>query len=119
MKRAGGIIALVAGVFGTIAAIVTLFIGGVGAAFDAEGADTIIGLGWGGVAFSFLTIVFGAIALGAKSRAPGVLLILCAIAGAILWGTLVAVCMALTAIGGILALVGRREAATGPSDVAK
>lgn len=108
MKRAGGIIALVAGIFGTIAAIVTLFIGGVGAAFDAEGADTIIGLGWGGVAFSFLTIVFGAIALGAKSRIPGVLLILCAIAGAFLGGTMVAICMALAAIGGIVALLGGR-----------
>ena len=50
--------------------------------------------------------------MGAKGRVPGVLLILCAIGGAILGGTLVAVFMALAAIGGILAVVGRRERAT-------
>ena len=84
MKKAGGIIALVAGIFGVLAAGFTLFTGGVGAAFEAEGADTIIGPGWGGVAFSFLTIVLGAVAMGAKGRVPGVLLILCAVGGAIL-----------------------------------
>ena len=61
--------------------------------------------------FSFLTIILGAVALGAKGRVPGVLLILCAIAGALLGGTFVAVFMALAAIGGILALVGGRERA--------
>ena len=110
MRKAGGIIALVAGIFGVFAAGFTLFFGGVGAALDAEDAGTVIGLGWGGVAFSFLTIVFGAIAMGAKGRVPGVLLILCAIGGAILGGTFVAVFMALAGIGGIVAVVGRREA---------
>ena len=56
MRKAGGIVALVAGIFAVGAAIVTLFIGGMGGAFEAEGADTVIGLGWGGVAFAFLTI---------------------------------------------------------------
>ena len=28
----------------------TLFAGGVGSVFDAEGADTVVMLGWGGVA---------------------------------------------------------------------
>ena len=53
MKKAGGIIALIAGIFGVLAAIFTLFVGGAGVAFEAEGADTIIELGWGGVLFSF------------------------------------------------------------------
>ena len=114
MKKAGGIIALVAGIFGVLAAGFTLFTGGLGAAFEAEGADTVIGLGWGGVLFSFLTIILGAVAMGAKGRVPGVLLIVCAIAGAILGGTFVAVFMALAAVGGILAVVGRRETTSGP-----
>ena len=109
MKKAGGIIALVAGIFGVFAAGITLFTGGLGAAFEAEGADTVIGLGWGGLAFAFLTIVLGAVAMGAKGRIPGVLLILCAIGGAILGGTIVAIFMVLAAIGGILAMVGGRE----------
>ena len=60
MQKAGGIIGLVAGIFGFIAAVVTLFVGGIGGALEAEGASTVIGLGWGGVVFSFLCVVFGA-----------------------------------------------------------
>ena len=109
MRKAGGIVALVAGIFAVGAAIVTLFIGGMGGAFEAEGADTVIGLGWGGVAFAFLTIVLGAVLIGAKGRVPGALLIVCAIAGAVLGGTLVAIFMGLAAIGGILAVIPARE----------
>lgn len=106
MRKAGGIIALIAGIFGVIAAIVTLVIGGVGSALNGEGASTVIGLGWGGVLFSFLTIILGAIALGVHSRVPGILLIIVTIAGAILGGTIVAVFMVLALIGGILVTIG-------------
>jgi len=109
MKKAGGIIGLVAGVFGVIAAVFTLFVGGVCGALEAEGAGTVIGLGWGGLAFSFLAIVFGAVAIWTKSMVPGILLILCAVAGAILGGTIVAITMILALIGGILAVVGARS----------
>lgn len=110
MKMAGGIIALIAGIFGVIAAVVTLFFGGLGAAVGAQGGNTVIGLGWGGLIFSFLTIVLGAIAMGVRSRVPGILLIISAILGAILGGTLVAICMALALIGGLLAVAGAKAA---------
>lgn len=109
MQKAGGIIGLVAGIFAVIAAIVTLFIGGVAAGFEAEGANTVVGLGWGGILFSFLTIVLGAVAMGAKSKAPGALLMVCSIAGAVLGGTLVAVFMILAFIGGLLAIIGTKK----------
>ncbi|KXO77724.1 hypothetical protein [Brucella anthropi] len=112
MQKAGGIIALVAGVFGVFAAIFTLAVGGMGAGLEAEGASTVIGLGWGGVAFSFLTIILGAVALGAKGRLPGILLMICAIAGAILGGTLVAVFMVLAFIGGLIGIFGRSKHAS-------
>jgi hypothetical protein len=111
MKKAGGIISLIAGIFGVIAAIATMFIGGVGAAFGGEGAETVIGLGWGGILFSFLTIIFGAIAMNAKSKVSGILLIICAIAGAILGGTIVAIFMVLALVGGILAVIGKKKGA--------
>lgn len=110
MKRAGGIIAIIAGVFSVFAAGATLFFGGVGAALDADGANQVIGLGWGGVIFSFAVIVTGAIALGASSRTPGIILIVCSILGAILGGTLVAIFMVLALIGGVLALFGVKSA---------
>ena len=106
MRRTSGIIAIIAGIFSVFAAGFTLFVGGIGGAFDAEGADTVVNLGWGGVAFAFLTIVFGAIAIGARGRTPGVLLIVCALAGAVLGGTFVALFMILAAVGGILAAFG-------------
>lgn len=106
MQKAGGIIALVAGIFGIFAAVFTLAVGGLGAGLEAEGASTVIGLGWGGVAFSFLTIILGAVALGAKGRLPGILLMICAIAGAILGGTLVAVFMVLAFVGGMISTIG-------------
>jgi len=108
MKKAGGIIALIAGIFGVIAAFITLGIGGMGSALEAKDAHVVVNLGWGGVVFSFLTIVLGAVCMNATSRWPGVILIVCAIAGAILGGTLVAIFMALALIGGILALFGKR-----------
>ena len=107
MKKAGGIIALVAGIFGVIAAGVTLFIGGIGGAFEAEGSSTVIGLGWGGVLFSFLTIVMGAVAISAETKKPAIILIVCAILGAILGGTLVAIFMGLALIGGIVAVLDK------------
>lgn len=107
MRKAGGIIALIAGIFAVLAAFFTLFIGGVASAVEAENAQVAIGLGWGGVVFSFITIVLGAVAIGSASRWPGILLILCAIAGAILGGTLVAIFMCLALIGGLVAALGR------------
>jgi hypothetical protein len=109
MKKAGGIVALIAGVFGTGAALITLLLGGIGSAVGGEGASTIVGLGWGGVLFSFAVIVLGAIAIGAKNRVPGVLLIVCSLLGAVLGGTLVALFMVLALAGGILAVVGTKK----------
>jgi hypothetical protein len=108
MQKAGGIIGLVAGIFGVIAAGLTLLVGGIGSAANAHDASTIVGLGWGGVLFSFLVIILGAVAMGAKSKTPGALLTLSAIFGAVLGGTLVAIFMLLAFVGGILAMIGTK-----------
>lgn len=112
MRKAGGIVALIAGIFGVLAAGVTLFMGGLAGALEAEGANTVVGLGWGGVLFSFLTIVFAAICMGSESKWPGVILIITAILGAVLGGTLVAIFMALSLLGGVLALFGGKKPKT-------
>lgn len=111
MQKTGGILGLVGGIFGTIAALATLLLGGVGEAVRASEAGTVVNLGLGGVAFSFLAIILGAVALGTTGRTAGVLLMLCAVAGAILGGALVAACMALAFVGGLLAVLGRRKPA--------
>ena len=128
MQKPGGIIALIGGIFGTLAAIFTLMAGGLvaglegasasldGTAVDTTASTAIAGFGVMGLICSFATIVLGAVAMGAKSRKPGILLILCAIGGAITGGTFVAVCMALTLVGGILATLGVKQAAEAEAD---
>lgn len=111
MQKAGGIIAIIAGVLGVFAAGATLLIGGISVATQTENGSTVVALGWGGVLFSFACIVLGAVALNTRSRWPGALLILSAAAGAILGGTLVAVFMALAFVGGLLALFVKKQPA--------
>lgn len=108
MGKAGGILGIIAGIFGVAAALFTLLVGGVGAAFQAKGAETVVGLGWGGVLFSFLVIVFGAVAF-ARPKGAGLGLVICSIGGAILGGTFVAVAMVLSLIGGVLCLLEKSQ----------
>jgi uncharacterized protein YecT (DUF1311 family) len=108
MNKAGGIISIIAGIFGVMAAIATLFVGGIGSAFKADGANQVIGFGWVGVLFSFLVIVFGAMAFY-KPRFSGWAIIISSLFGIVLGGTLVAICMALSIIGGILTLFGKQD----------
>lgn len=112
MNKAGGIIGIIAGVFGVIAAVFTLLAGGIGSVFDATEAGTVVGLGWGGMLFSFLAIVFGTVAI-VRWRWAGMALIICSILGIVLGGTMVAICMALSLIGGILAAIGTRKEMSG------
>ena len=108
MRKLGGIIAILAGIIGIFAGLATLMMGGAAGAVDAKGASTVVGLGFGGVFFSFLVIISGAVGLGAETKKPGVFLIACSIAGAVLGGTFVAVCMVLALIGGFLVLAGAK-----------
>ncbi len=110
MKKAGGIIGIVAGVMAVMAAFVTLFIGGVGGAFEAEGADTVVGLGWAGVFCSFLVIALGAATIAAKGKLASILLLVVSVITAVVGGTLVAIFMALAVLGSILALLDRGNA---------
>jgi hypothetical protein len=112
MKKAGGLVALIGAIFGVLAAAMTLFVGGAGHALKAEGAHTVVSLGWWGLALSFVCIALGAAAMQSNSRMPGWLLIVASIAGAILGGTIVAICMALVLVGGILCVIARRQVAT-------
>jgi hypothetical protein len=112
MQKAGGIIALIAGIFALFAAGATLIFGGLGSAFDAEGADTIVNFGWGGILFSFTTIILGTVSIWAKTKVAGILLIISAIMGVAFGGTLVAIFMIPALIGGILTTIGAGKTTT-------
>lgn len=106
MKKAGGVIALIAALFGVVMAFVTLGFGGLGSAIGGEGADTVIGLGWAGILLTFAIIIFAVIAMFVKSMLPGIAIIVLSLIAAIAGGTLVAIFMILSLIGGILVTVG-------------
>lgn len=106
MKKSGAIISLVSSIIAVLMGFVTLFIGGFGAAFEAEGASTVANLGWGGIFLSFLLIVFSSVAITAESKKPAIFIIILSIVTAIFGGTLVAIFMALCLLGGILSLIG-------------
>ena len=109
MKKAGGIVAIIAGVFGVLAALFTLTVGGIASGFEADNAQTVVNLGWGGVLFSFLTIIFGAVSIGSKTKFPGILLTISAVLGIILGGSAVAIFMVLAFIAGILCIIGTKK----------
>lgn len=108
MIKSGGILGIIAGVFAIIASIVTLFVGGLGSAFHSNSGETVVGLGWGGILFSFLVIILSSIGLS-KPKKCGWLLIIASILGMIFGGTLVAIFMILSIVSGILMIIGGKK----------
>lgn len=63
MIKIGGIIAIIAGLLRLFAGFTTLFLGGLGSAFSSSGAADIASLGWGGILFSLLVVIYGGIVI--------------------------------------------------------
>lgn len=81
MKRtAEFVLGLIGGIFGILCAFIALFIGGLGSALEADGANTVIGLGWGAVALSVLGIV-GSVMVRSKAKVGGIMMTVAAIGG--------------------------------------
>ncbi len=104
MDKAGGIIALIAGVLGIVAGFFTLFVGGIGSAFEAKEADSILNLAWVGIATAMLVVIGGGVSL-ARPRGGGMVAVFAAVVGIVYGGSLVAICLALGLIGGCLAVL--------------
>ena len=106
MRKAGALLALLAGLYGVLAAIITLIVlGGIGfsASVDLRG----VWLGWAGLALSLLIIILGVISIRTTCQRPVFLLLLCALTGAVISETLVSLCMASAFFSGLLATRGR------------
>ena len=104
MDKAGGIIALIAGVLGIVAGFFTLFLGGIGSAFEAKEAESILNLAWVGIAAAMLVVIGGGVSL-ARPRGGGMVAVFASVVGIVYGGSLVAICLALGLIGGCLAVV--------------
>ena len=60
MRTGAIVIGIIAGLAGLVSAVLALMVGGVGAAFEAEGASQVIGLGWSALGLSLLLGLIGA-----------------------------------------------------------
>jgi hypothetical protein len=57
MRTGALVLGIIAGLAGLVSAVFALFVGGLGDAFDAKGAGTVVGLGWSALVFSLLGLV--------------------------------------------------------------
>lgn len=73
MRIAALILGVVGGIFGIIAALLALSIGGIGSAVGQEGAGMIVGLGWSAFLFCLLGFLGAGLAMG-KPRLGALLL---------------------------------------------
>ena len=105
MRTVGGTIAVTAGIFATLAAMLTLVVGLAGA-YHPEEASQIRWSEWGAVTASFATILIGAICLHARSITAGLVLTLASVCGAVVAGVVVAGFVFLTFAGGAIASIG-------------
>ena len=105
MRIVGGTIAVTAGIFATIAAVLLLVVALAGA-FQSQGTPQISWSEWGGVVFSFATVFLGAILLHARSVSAGLVLMAASVGGAVVGGAVVAVFMGLVFFGGVIASAG-------------
>ncbi|MGG0706806.1 DUF4064 domain-containing protein [Bacillus paramobilis] len=111
MKRtAEFVLGLIGGIFGIICAFIALLIGGMGAAFEAEGANTIIGLGWGAVGLSILGIV-GSVMVRSKAKVGGIMMTIAAIGGFICISIFFLLPGVLLLIGGLMGIFRKDKAA--------
>lgn len=111
MKRtAEFVLGLVGGIFGILCAFIALFIGGLGSALEADGANTVIGLGWGAVALSILGIV-GSVMVRSKAKVGGIMMTVAAIGGFICISIIYLLPGVLLLIGGLMGIF-RKDKAT-------
>ncbi len=97
---------IVGGLFGILTGIFAMFVGGLGGAFGAEGAETVTLLGFGAVLFGIMGIVGGALVTH-NQKAGGAMMLISGILGFVTTSLFWIVAGLILIAGGILALRSR------------
>jgi len=84
MRIAALVLGIIGGLAGLAGAVFALFVGGLGSAFGAQGAETVIGLGFAAIPLAVLGLVGAALAPSRPKAAA--------------W------CMGISAVGGLIAI---------------
>lgn len=100
---------LIAGIFGIIASIIALFIGGVDAAFSDSGSSSITGLAISAMLFSILGII-GAAMAKAKPKVAGIIMLVSGIAGLISISMFYILSAVLFVVGGFMGILSKKNA---------
>jgi hypothetical protein len=103
------VLGIIGGIIGIFAAFIAMFFGGLGAAFGADGGETVIGLGFAAVFIGVAAIVGGALARS-KPKAAFWLLLLTGIGGFIAVSAAWLISGPLLLIGALLARSGMKSA---------
>lgn len=103
-RTAEFVLGLIGGIFGFLAAILALFIGGVDAAFSNSGSSEITGLGWAAFLFSALAIV-GSVVVKSKAKVGGILLLISAVGGLISISMFYLISTVLIGIAGLMGVL--------------
>ncbi|WP_425472321.1 DUF4064 domain-containing protein [Saccharibacillus brassicae] len=105
---------LVGGIFGIIAAIVAMMIGGLDAAFSETGTSEISGLAISALLFSILGIVGSAFSKS-KPKLAGWLMLISGIAGVISISMFYILSGVLLAVAGFMGIFSKKKAKEAPS----
>ena len=110
MRVGALVLGVVGGIFGLIAALLALGIGGAGSAFGTQGSGTVVGLGFSAIAFSLLGLLGAGLAM-AKPRFAATLLLVSAIGFLISVSWFALITTPLFLLAGLLAFLGRGRTA--------
>lgn len=103
------VLGLIGGIIGFFAALIALFIGGLGGAFDMEGASTISSLGIFAIIFSIVGII-GSVTVRYKQRLGGILMIVSAIGGLVSISFFYVLSFVLLIIAGLMGVFRKKDA---------
>jgi hypothetical protein len=107
MRTASLVLGIIGGVFGIIAGLLAMTIGGAGAAFEAADAGTIVGLGFAAVFIGIVGIVGGALA-PRYPKAAAILQLVSGVLGFIAVSLFWIFSGILLLIGALMAFLGRK-----------
>ncbi|MFJ8531494.1 DUF4064 domain-containing protein [Bacillus sp. NPDC094106] len=104
------VLGLIGGIFGILCAFIALFIGGIASAMEADGANSVIGLGWLAVLLSILGIV-GSVVVRSNAKAGGIMMTIAAIGGFICVSFVYILPAVLLLIGGLMGIFRKDKTA--------
>ncbi|WP_433945680.1 DUF4064 domain-containing protein [Paenibacillus sp. SN-8-1] len=99
---------LIAGIFGIIASIIALMVGGVDAAFSSSGTSSITGLGISALIFSILGIVASALTKS-KPKLAGWLMLVSGVGGVISISMFYILSGVLFVVGGFMGILSKKK----------